>query len=430
MTRLALGIDIGTSGVRTAVLDGDTNLATSMARAPHGPDAGQDADAWWNTVSETVRAQTRLLQSSGMAPEDIGHLAIDGTSGSMVLVDDAIRPVTTALMYNSSGFTEEARRIDAIAPQGSIARGSSSALARFLRLCAFDEAGKARHLLHQADFIAARFARHSLGSDDNNALKTGWDPEARQWPDWFVAAGVPVDLLPGVNRVGDPVGVIDADVAAGFGLSPDVTLHAGTTDSSAAFLAAGATAVGDAVTSLGTTLAIKLLSDRRIDDPGRGIYSHRIGDMWLAGGASNTGGGVLAHFFSGDELAALSEQIDPSQTSGLDYYPLLKPGERFPISDPVLPPRLDPRPPDDAVFLHGMLEGIARIEAEGYRCLAELGAPAPKRLLTAGGGAKNPVWTAIRQRHIDAEFLSPRDTEAAVGAARLCLGSARMGRRG
>ena len=54
------------------------------------------------------------------------------------------------------------------------------------------------------------------------------------------------------------------------------------------------------------------------------------------------------------------------------------------------------------MFLHGMLEGIARIEAEGYRCLVELGAPAPKRLLTAGGGARNPVWTAIRQRSIDA----------------------------
>jgi len=428
MARLALGIDIGTSGVRTAVLDGDGNLAAPMARAPHGPDAGHDANAWWNTVSEALREQTRLLHSSGIAPQSIGHLAVDGTSGSMVLVDEAVRPVTTALMYNSSGFAEEARRIDTFAPQGSIARGSSSALARFLRLCVSDEAGKARHLLHQADFVAARLAGHSLGSDDNNALKTGWDPEVRQWPDWFVAAGIPVDLLPEVHRVGDPIGVIDADIATSFGLSPDVTLHAGTTDSSAAFVAAGATAVGDAVTSLGTTLAIKLLSDRRIDDPARGIYSHRLGNMWLAGGASNTGGGVLAHYFSGDELAELSERIDPSQTSGLDYYPLLKPGERFPINDPALPPRLDPRPREDAVFLHGMLEGIARIEAEGYRCLAELGAPAPKRLLTAGGGARNPVWTAVRQRYIEAEFLSPRDTEAAIGAARLCLGGAWTGR--
>jgi hypothetical protein len=44
---------------------------------------------------------------------------------------------------------------------------------------------------------------------------------------------------------------------------------------------------GDAVTSLGSTLAIKMLSAVPVDDSSRGVYSHRLGDLWLAGGASN-----------------------------------------------------------------------------------------------------------------------------------------------
>lgn len=64
---------------------------------------------------------------------------------------------------------------------------------------------------------------------------------------------------------------------------------AGTTDSIAAFLAAGVDAPGQAVTSLGSTLAIKLLSETRVDDARYGVYSHRLGDSWLVGGASNTG---------------------------------------------------------------------------------------------------------------------------------------------
>jgi hypothetical protein len=44
-----------------------------------------------------------------------------------------------------------------------------------------------------------------------------------------------------------------------------------------------------AVTSLGSTLAIKLLSETRIDDARYGLYSHRLGSSWLVGGASNTG---------------------------------------------------------------------------------------------------------------------------------------------
>ena len=98
----------------------------------------------------------------------------------------------------------------------------------------------------------------------------------------------------------------------------------GTTDSIAAFLAAGASEVGDAVSSLGSTLAIKLLSSIPVDDSSTGVYSHRLGDQWLVGGASNAGCAVLREQdFSADELAALSEEIDPTtEPPHTDYYPL------------------------------------------------------------------------------------------------------------
>ena len=132
---------------------------------------------------------------------------------------------------------------------------------------------------------------------------------------------------------------------------------------------------------------------------------------------------MLVSFFSTDALNELSARIDPEQPSGLDYYPLIKPGERFPVNDPALPPRLDPRPEDDAVFLHGMLEGIARIEARAYAELHSLGSPMPKRIFTAGGGAKNPAWSAIRAKMLPAPLVSSDEAEASIGVARLCLTS-------
>lgn len=58
-------------------------------------------------------------------------------------------------------------------------------------------------------------------------------------------------------------------------------------DSIAAFLAVGIdpSELGAAVTSLGSTLAVKLLSDSRVDDAAYGVYSHRLGDTWLVGAA-------------------------------------------------------------------------------------------------------------------------------------------------
>lgn len=55
----------------------------------------------------------------------------------------------------------------------------------------------------------------------------------------------------------------------------------------AAFVAAGVQQPGEAVTSLGSTLAVKLLSDARVDDAATGVYSHRLGDTWLVGAPSS-----------------------------------------------------------------------------------------------------------------------------------------------
>jgi sugar (pentulose or hexulose) kinase len=198
-------------------------------------------------------------------------------------------------------------------------------------------------------------------------------------------------------------------------------LHAGLTDGCAAFLATGARLAGEGVTSLGSTLVLKLVCDRPIFDAKSGVYSHRVGDVWVAGGASNTGGAVLAELFGRSRLDSLDAMVRADQPTGLDYYPLLRPGERFPICDPNLAPRLLPRPEAEGDYYQGVVEGIARIEAQAYRKLADLGAPPLINLRSVGGGARPAGFTAIRQRALGVPFLTPISAEAAVGAARLAL---------
>ena len=64
-------------------------------------------------------------------------------------------------------------------------------------------------------------------------------------------------------------------------------------DSIAAFVAAGVQQPGEAVTSLGSTLAVKLLSNTRVDDAATGVYSHRLGDTWLVGAPTHVGSSTL-----------------------------------------------------------------------------------------------------------------------------------------
>jgi D-ribulokinase len=161
------------------------------------------------------------------------------------------------------------------------------------------------------------------------------------------------------------------------------------------------------------------LSDTPVFAPDYGIYSHRIGDQWLAGGASNSGGAVLEQFFSKEDIVRLSALVNAAVPTGLDYYPLPKAGERFPINDPEFMPRLEPRPRDDVNFLQGLLEGIADIESLGYQRLAELGASPIASIRSAGGGAANEKWTAIRLKKLAVPALSSASDQAAMGTARL-----------
>jgi D-ribulokinase len=207
--------------------------------------------------------------------------------------------------------------------------------------------------------------------------------------------------------------------ASALGLAADVVIVAGTTDGCAAFLAAGAERCGDAVTSLGTTLVLKLLSDRPLFDSRLGVYSHRTENLWLVGGASNSGGAAIAKHFCLDRIRELSEKMTPNVPTGLHYYPLAGRGERFPHNNPDMEEQLEPRPESDILFLQALMEGVTSVEKLGYDCLTELGGPFVKSIRTVGGGAKNAAWRTIRARMLGIPLIDPGDDEAAVGTARL-----------
>jgi len=408
-----LGLDFGTSGARACVIDSEKTIVWEQHVAYPYP-AMQTAADWRAALHTLLGALPK-----GIAARLQG-LAIDATSGTVLLCEAALEPCSPALLYHDGRAQQQAAQLLAIAPNGNIVSNATSGLAKFLWLAQHSDINHAAYFLHQADWLTALLSGKPGISDHHNALKTGYDVENLRWPDWVMALPH-AHLLPQVQAPGKVIGTIQPEVAAQFGICPQCAVHAGTTDSSAAFIATRVSETGVGVTSLGTTLVIKQLSAQRIEAPEYGVYSHRYGDMWLVGGASNAGAGVLRHYFDDVQLASLSARIDPSCDSQLDYYPLTRAGERFPSNDAQLAPRLEPRPGSDVEFLHGLLQGLARIEAAGYARLAELGSPALKRVVTNGGGAKNEVWRTMRERLLGVPVSTAAHREAAYGSALLCL---------
>jgi xylulokinase len=407
--KLSLGIDFGTSGARSAVIDNDCNICW-LNNQPFVVSASSLEQVWAQTLWQLIARIPPAIKNN------IGRIAIDGTSSTVLLCDVAGQVLGEPLLYNDDRGKIGLEQVRSIAPAAHSVISATSSFTKLLWYAQQPYFAQAQYFLHQADWLASLLHGQLGISDYHNALKLGYDVVNLEYPGWLQTTPF-FPLLPQILTPGQPIATLLPDVSQQLGLSADCLVCAGTTDSIAAFAAAGANQPGQAVTSLGSTLVLKLLSEQPIDQAQYGIYSHRWGDLWLVGGASNTGGAVLRHFFSDQELADLSKSIDPQQPTDLDYYPLLRSGERFPVNDPELTPRVTPRPTQDAEFLAGLLTGVARIEAQGYQLLQKLGAHPLTAVYSAGGGAKNLVWQQIRQRQLQVPMLTAINQDAAYGTA-------------
>ncbi len=417
-TSLYIGIDIGTSGVRACAINNKKKILHSCSTTlpppiKNGRSITQDAELWWLATQNVLRDLFKQIDA-----QSVEAICINGTSGTVLACDKQGVPLAPARMYNDAFCSDQAAQIKNLAPPQSAAHGSTSGLAKLLYLQ--QQFPQTRHFLHQADWVAGKLCGRFDISDENNALKSGYNPQTACWPDWLKQLNIDISLLPHVQAPGTPIASV-LDVS--FGLNSDCQIISGTTDSIAAFIATGASQPGDAVTSLGSTLVLKIISEQPIFSAEFGIYSHKLGHYWLAGGASNSGGAVLAHYFNPQQIDDLSTVLKPDIPTHLNYYPLLQTGERFPVNDANMKPRLKPEAASDIKFFQGILEGISQIELDGYHKLQQLGAPFPSQVETAGGGSKNKGWLQIRQKALNVSVKRAEFSEA-------CYGSALLARQG
>ena len=145
MIDAVLGVDIGTSGVRIAATDQANGLRAMSSAAIDAPlQTGgriwQDPAIWWKALLEAFKG----LDLAGL---NIRAIAVDGTSGTILAVNDDGSPAGLASMYNDVCGRVELALIAAVAPRETAALGSTSPLARAMEI-----RGEARRILrHRRD---------------------------------------------------------------------------------------------------------------------------------------------------------------------------------------------------------------------------------------------------------------------------------------
>lgn len=414
ITGVWLGIDFGTSGCRICAIDNNAKIVFQTRTSFVSNQPYPDPLTQWQIVFVLLQKTVAALKTT-----EINAISVAATSGSVLIADKSGEPMSEMLLYNDKRADTQSQKIAEIAPSDSAAHGATSGLAKLLYLQQKTALPAQYYLAHQTDWLLFKLGARPAVTDYNSALKSGFDPVSLSWPEWLTKV-VSQSVLPEVVAPGTVIGQMPANLMTDLKLKQNTppNIIAGTTDSLAAFIATGASKIGDGVTSLGSTLVLKLICQRPVFAPEYGVYSHKLGHHWLLGGASNSGGAVLKQYFNNQQLNQLSKQINLNVTPP-DYYPLPSIGERFPIAEPQMLPRLTPRPASDSLFLHGLLNGVANIEQSGYAKLQQLGGTKLQTLRSIGGGAANQLWTKIRQQKLAMPFLPVLYSEAAYGAALL-----------
>jgi len=432
---VVVGIDIGTSGVKTVAVDiRGSVLARGAAALPAptsvGPNREQDADLWWKAAASALHGLVADVRGAGGDPANIVALAVDGTSGTIVPVDAGMRPLRPGLMYNDGRATTEADSLNVAAGSALDRLGyrfnSSFALAKILWLIRHEPKvmERARRILHQADVVTARLTGAAPVTDESNALKTGYDIVERRWPAYLGNVGIDADRLPPVVPIGAPLGTIGPRAASEFGLPSDCVVVGGMSDGTAACAASGAGAPGDMNTTLGTTIVWKVVASSMVRDPLGRIYSHRHpGGGFLPGGAGNAGGDGIRAFCAGgaadagQALAELERNLRPGRPTGGLTYPSPARGERFPFVDSAFEPFTTVDRNDADALYRSCLEGVACIERWGYEVAADLGAECDGAVWTTGRGAAIDAWMQIRADFLDRPVRRAVHPESAFGSA-------------
>jgi xylulokinase len=433
-----LGIDLGTTTIKTAVIaaaDARVLAAAQQEHAIHQPRPGwaeQNPDDWWTAVVNTTR---RALADSGIDPAAVRGIGLSGQMHGTVCLGPDDRPLRPAIIWADTRSQPQVAAVRAAYPvealadhaPGLPAAGYMGLTLAWLAAHEPDILNRTAAVILPKDMIRL-YLTGTVGTEPSDAAAT-WLFDVRTG-DWSPAlldicgldgGSLHRGRLPRLMPSAGVAGGLTRDAADALGLPEGAPVVAGAADMTVQALGYGLFAPGRALAIFGTGGQVFHALDRPAIDPQLryNVYNHAVPDRWYAQAAILSAGLALRwlrDLLGAESYAALSTAaVDvPPGADGLIFLPYLG-GERTPHMDPAA----------SGVFLglrlHHGPGHLARAVMEGVTCaLADcLDLVAPEAAVLASGGAtRSPVW-----RQIMADVFG-RSVTLAAGDHHGCVGAA------
>lgn len=444
MTKFLIGVDIGTTNVKSVLFHEDgTKVAERSIAYPlyliRSGWAEQDPREWWEATVKTIG---EVVSSSRIDKKDIAGIGVSSQAPTLIPIDRDGNVLRNGLIWmdrrsqQESDFLEErigSRKVKSITGNRIDPYYLSSKLLWYKNN--EPELYKRTYKVLQINGYINYMLTGAITTDISHASLMGvFDVRRNQWSDELAdLVGYDVELFPQVYDNAHVIGTVCEKAAARTGLSPATAVVCGTVDGSAATLEAGAVNPGDAVEMTGTSTVLNICTDRWRDPGMLFEMYHGLKDVLMICGAISTTGASLKWFKDnlhredgGSETSPyegmnrMASRAEPG-SNGLIFLPYMA-GERSPIWDSYA----------RGVFfgLHlntgkeEMIRAIMEGSAFGLRHNIEeakkIGVSI-QELRSVGGGSKSDIWLKIKASVLNIPVTVPDiSTGAPFGSAIIC----------
>ncbi len=429
-----IGIDIGTSGTKSVLFEGNKVIATHTSEYPvYQPQNGwaeQNPEDWWYAACETLKEITKDIDST-----QIAGIGLSGQMHGLVMLDennDVIRPSIIWCDQRTAAECEEIEK--AVGHDKLIEITANPALTGFtaskimwIKKHEPENYAKCKHILLPKDYVRFKLTgEYATDVSDASGMQL-MDIKNRCWSDEILnILDIDKSLLAKMHESCEVSGYVTEKAAEYIGIAVGIPVAAGAGDNAAAAIGTGIVTNGKAFVTIGTSGVVFAHTDEpKIDTKGRvHTFCCAVPGKWHVMGVTQAAGLSLKWFrenfckeLSYMEMDKLAEK-KPIGADRLLYLPYLM-GERTPHLD------ADARgvffglsaSHDVGNMIRAVMEGVAYSLRDCFDVLCEMGI-GPNEITACGGGGTSRLWREMLADLFDCTVKTITSSESpALGAA-------------
>lgn len=432
-----LGIDLGTSGVKALLIDGNQNVvasghATLDVSRPHTGWSEQEPSHWIDAVESAVAALKASHAAELAAVKGIG---LSGHMHGATLLDASDKVLRPCILWNDTRSHAEAAALDAD-PRFRKITGNivfPGFTAPKLVWVAKNEPNifkRVAKVLLPKDYLRLWLSGEHI-SEMSDSAGTSWlDVAGRRWSQELLdATELSESQMPSLVEGTEQGGKLRAELASAWGMKPGVVIAGGAGDNAASAVGMGTVLPGQAFVSIGTSGVLFAANGAYLPNAESAVHTfcHALPNAWHQMGVVLSASDSLSWMsgITGKKPGELTAELGDSLKAPGDvtFLPYLS-GERTPHNDAAIRGVFTglAHQSDRAALTQAVLEGVSFAFRDSLEALRKAGTTL-ERMTAIGGGSRSRYWLKSVATALGLPVDVPADGDfgAAFGAARLGL---------